>query len=68
MGVYPVPVITILTLNVEMPLMPDETLNVNVAVVYNPTPSVVLSLFQVTVIGPSALVGVQLFFVMLKVI
>jgi hypothetical protein len=56
-----------LTLKVVMPLILDDTLNVSVAAVDCPALSVVPSLFQVKVIGPSALVGFQVF-VMLKVI
>jgi hypothetical protein len=63
-----VPVMTMLTLNSEMPLIPDDTLSVNAAEVDAPGASVVLSLFQVIVIGPLAPLGFQPVLVMLNVI
>ena len=66
--VYPVPVITMFTLKVVMPVILDDTLNVSVAAVDCPAFSVVFSLFQVKVIGPLALDGFQFVFVILSVI
>ena len=51
---YPVPVITMSTLNVVIPLMLDDTLRVSVAVAIWLAVNVVLSLSQVTVMGPFA--------------
>ena len=61
------PVITMLTLKLVIPLMLDETLNVSVAAVDCPTPSTVLSLFQLKLIELSAPVGLQPFVAMLSV-
>jgi hypothetical protein len=57
-----------LTLKVVMPLMLDDTLNMNVAEIDCPAFSTAVSLFQVKVIGPSALGGFQPAFVILNVI
>ena len=64
---YPVPVITMSTVKLEMPLMLDDTLRVIVAVATWFTASVVPSWFHVTVIGPLALAGFQFDLVMLSV-
>jgi hypothetical protein len=57
-----------LTLKLVMPLMLDDTFKVNVAAVDAPGFRFMLSLFQVIVIGPLALVGFQPLLVMLSVI
>ena len=62
------PVITTSTLNVVIPLMLDDTLRVSVAVAIWLAVNVVLSLSQVMVIGPLALIGFQFAFVMVSVI
>jgi hypothetical protein len=56
---YPALAITMSTLKVVIPLMLDDTLNVSVAIATSFAPNVVPSRFQVTVIGPLALAGVQ---------
>ena len=66
--VYPVPVITMSTLNAVIPLMLDDTLRVSVAVVTWLAVNVVLSLSHVTAIDPLALAGVQFALVMVSVI
>ena len=65
---YPVPIITMSTLKVVMPLILDDTLSVSVAAVDCPALSVVPSLFHVKVMGPLALAGFQFVVVMFKVI
>ena len=64
---YPVPVITMLTLKLVMPLILGDTVSVSVAAVDCPALSVVTSGFQVKVNDPSAPVGLQPFVVMLSV-
>jgi hypothetical protein len=66
-GDYPVPLITMSTLKFVMPLMPDDTLKLNVAVAIPFAASKVLSLSHVTVIGPFAAPGFQFAFVILSV-
>jgi hypothetical protein len=56
-----------LTLKVVMSLMLDETLNVKLALIEPPGLNVAPSLFQLTVMGPFALSGIQLVTVMLSV-
>jgi hypothetical protein len=67
-GIYPVPVITMSTLNVVIPLMLDETLSVIVAAATWLAVNVVPSLSQVAVIGPLAFVGLQFALVIVRVI
>ena len=57
-----------LTLKVAMPLMLDDTLKVNVALIELPTLNDTPSLFQLTAMGPFALSGFQPAGVMLSVI
>lgn len=68
MACYPVPDITMLTLKFVMPLMLDDTLRVKFAAVHVAGANVADSLSQVRVIGPSAVEGVHVFFVMPSVI
>jgi hypothetical protein len=62
-----VPETLILTLKVVMSLMLDETLNVKVALNELPGLNDAPSLFQLMVMGPFALSGIQLVAVMLSV-
>ena len=56
------------TLKLVIPVMLDETVSVNVAVVPDPGFRVLPSLFQVRVMGPLAPAGFQLVLLMLRVI
>jgi hypothetical protein len=58
---------TMFTLNVVMPFMLDCVLNVSVAVVTWFAFNTVFSRFQLSVIGPLAVVGLQLVVAMCKV-
>lgn len=64
---YAVPEISICTLKFVMSTMLDEEVNVITAVVDCPGVSLVLSLSQLIVIGPFAVVGVQVLVEMLNV-
>ena len=59
MNAYPMPDITMSTLNVVILLAVDGTLSVSVAVVTWSTAKTIPSLFQVIVIGPLAVPGYQ---------
>lgn len=59
-GAQPVPDIKIELLNVVIPVMLEDAVNVIVAAVDCPADSTVLCLFHVTVKGPLAVVGLQL--------